>query len=227
MQARGTGVGMPCASGVGVRPLSVPVAPLWGHVPGRHWRPLANTWRCLPSIAVDVSLHDCRLSAGLTQRDGIGRSSPHLAPATVAGPTDGPGLITHSYASNMADGAFYVGACRQVCDTTLAYDTGVNSGFHAPIRGRSGRLSYPPRRGYRKGRPISAAACVGGTANRESCCRVVTPATGAGCATWSRWARWSQHHARPAISRAACKAAREMGRSKDVYIVDDDRHSVG
>ena len=39
----------------------------------------------------------------------------------------GPGLITHSYASNMADAAYYVGACRRVCDTTLANDTGVNS----------------------------------------------------------------------------------------------------
>jgi hypothetical protein len=43
------------------------------------------------------------------------------------GNSRGPGLITHSYASNMADGAFYVGACRQACNTTLAYDTGVNS----------------------------------------------------------------------------------------------------
>ncbi len=39
----------------------------------------------------------------------------------------GPGLITSSYASNMADAAYYVGACRRVCDTTLANDTGVNS----------------------------------------------------------------------------------------------------
>ena len=27
----------------------------------------------------------------------------------------------------MADAAYYVGACRQICDTTLANDTGVNS----------------------------------------------------------------------------------------------------
>ena len=39
----------------------------------------------------------------------------------------GPGLITNSYASNMADAAYYVGACRQICNTTLANDTGVNS----------------------------------------------------------------------------------------------------
>ena len=41
--------------------------------------------------------------------------------------SSGPGLITNSYASNMADAAYYVGACRQICDTTLANDTGVNS----------------------------------------------------------------------------------------------------
>jgi len=41
--------------------------------------------------------------------------------------SSGPGLITNSYASNMADAAYYIGACRQICDTTLANDTGVNS----------------------------------------------------------------------------------------------------
>jgi hypothetical protein len=43
--------------------------------------------------------------------------------------SSGPGLITNSYASNMADAAYYVGACRRICDTTLANDTGVNSGL--------------------------------------------------------------------------------------------------
>jgi hypothetical protein len=41
--------------------------------------------------------------------------------------SSGPGLITNSYASNMSDAAYYVGACRQVCNMTLANDTGVNS----------------------------------------------------------------------------------------------------
>jgi hypothetical protein len=41
--------------------------------------------------------------------------------------SSGPGLITNSYASNMADAAYYVGACRQVCNMTLANDTGVGS----------------------------------------------------------------------------------------------------
>ncbi len=39
----------------------------------------------------------------------------------------GPGLITNSYASNMADAAYYIGACARICDTTLAHDTGLNS----------------------------------------------------------------------------------------------------
>ena len=40
----------------------------------------------------------------------------------------------------MADGAFYVGACRQVCDTTLAYDTGVNSALGYTGTNSGGRL---------------------------------------------------------------------------------------
>jgi hypothetical protein len=41
--------------------------------------------------------------------------------------SSGPGLITNSYASNMADSSFYVGACLRLCDTALADDTAVNS----------------------------------------------------------------------------------------------------
>jgi hypothetical protein len=52
----------------------------------------------------------------------------------------GPGLITHSYASNMADGAFYVGACQRVCDTVLSYDTGVNSALGYTGTNSGGRL---------------------------------------------------------------------------------------
>jgi hypothetical protein len=55
-------------------------------------------------------------------------NSPQLAQYGIfVSNARGPGLITNSYASNMADAAFYVGACRRVCDTTLASDTGVNS----------------------------------------------------------------------------------------------------
>jgi hypothetical protein len=68
-------------------------------------------------------------------------NSPILAQYGIfAGNSRGPGLITHSYASNMADGAFYVGACRQVCQTTLAYDTGVNSALGYTGTNSGGRL---------------------------------------------------------------------------------------
>jgi hypothetical protein len=56
------------------------------------------------------------------------RNSPRLAQYGIfVSNSRGPGLITNSYASNMADAAYYVGACRRVCDVTLADDTGVNS----------------------------------------------------------------------------------------------------
>src|SRR5215469_10309988 len=55
-------------------------------------------------------------------------NSPRLAQYGIfVSNARGPGLITNSYASNMADAAYYVGACRRVCDTTLANDAGVNS----------------------------------------------------------------------------------------------------
>jgi hypothetical protein len=54
--------------------------------------------------------------------------------------SSGPGLITHSYASNMADSSFYVGACLQVCDTTLAQDTAVNSALGYSGTNSGGRL---------------------------------------------------------------------------------------
>jgi len=55
-------------------------------------------------------------------------NSPKLAQYGIfVSNSRGPGLITHSYASNMADAAYYVGACRQICNMTLANDTGVNS----------------------------------------------------------------------------------------------------
>jgi hypothetical protein len=57
-----------------------------------------------------------------------GVNSPQLAQYGIfVSNSSGPGLITNSYASNMADAAYYVGACAQICDTTLANDTGVNS----------------------------------------------------------------------------------------------------
>lgn len=37
------------------------------------------------------------------------------------------GWFKYSYASNMADGAYYIGACQQVCDQTMQYDQGEGS----------------------------------------------------------------------------------------------------
>jgi hypothetical protein len=37
------------------------------------------------------------------------------------------GWFKHSYASNMADAAYYIGACQQVCDQVMQYDQGENS----------------------------------------------------------------------------------------------------
>jgi Periplasmic copper-binding protein (NosD) len=54
--------------------------------------------------------------------------SQHLAQYGIyVGNAAGPGQITDSYASNMAAGAFYVGACQRVCATVLSDDHGTNS----------------------------------------------------------------------------------------------------
>jgi hypothetical protein len=37
------------------------------------------------------------------------------------------GWFKHSYASNMADAAFYIGACQQICNQTMQYDWGQGS----------------------------------------------------------------------------------------------------
>jgi hypothetical protein len=39
----------------------------------------------------------------------------------------GPGVIEQSYGSNMADAAYYVGACQRQCHATLTRDIGTNS----------------------------------------------------------------------------------------------------
>jgi hypothetical protein len=52
----------------------------------------------------------------------------------------GPGLITRSYASNMADAAYYVGACRRVCNTRLSRDRGTNSALGYSGTNSGGRL---------------------------------------------------------------------------------------
>jgi hypothetical protein len=68
-------------------------------------------------------------------------NSPQLAQYGIfVSNSSGPGLITNSYASNMADAAYYAGACRQLCDTTLADDTGVNSALGYSGTNSGGRL---------------------------------------------------------------------------------------
>jgi hypothetical protein len=67
--------------------------------------------------------------------------SQHLAEFGIfAGGAHGPGLITNSYASNMANAAFYVGACQQSCDTTLTGDHGTNSAIGYLGTNSGGRL---------------------------------------------------------------------------------------
>ena len=52
----------------------------------------------------------------------------HLAEFGIfVGGASGPGQITNSYASNMANAAFYIGACQRSCNTTLADDEGTGS----------------------------------------------------------------------------------------------------
>jgi hypothetical protein len=54
--------------------------------------------------------------------------SPNLAQYGIfVSNARGPGVVDHSYASNMADAAYYVGACQQACHATLTQDTGTNS----------------------------------------------------------------------------------------------------
>jgi hypothetical protein len=54
--------------------------------------------------------------------------SPNLAQYGIfVSNASGPGQVTSSYASNMADAAYYIGACQQQCNTTLAEDIGTNS----------------------------------------------------------------------------------------------------
>ncbi len=67
--------------------------------------------------------------------------SPNLAQYGIfVSNASGPGTITRSYASNMADAAYYVGACQRLCNTTLAHDTGVNSALGYSGTNAGGRL---------------------------------------------------------------------------------------
>jgi hypothetical protein len=65
----------------------------------------------------------------------------HLAMYGIyVGNAAGPGQITHSYASNMGAGAFYVGACQRACATVLSGDHGTNSAYGYLGTNSGGRL---------------------------------------------------------------------------------------
>jgi hypothetical protein len=67
--------------------------------------------------------------------------SPHLAQYGIfVSNARGPGLISRSYASNMADAAYYVGACRRVCNTALVRDIGTSSALGYSGTNSGGRL---------------------------------------------------------------------------------------
>jgi hypothetical protein len=67
--------------------------------------------------------------------------SPNLAEYGIfVSNASGPGLIEDSYASNMADAAYYVGACQQQCNTTLIHDIGTNSALGYSGTNAGGRL---------------------------------------------------------------------------------------
>jgi hypothetical protein len=54
--------------------------------------------------------------------------SPNLAQYGIfVSNASGPGVIGHSYASNMADASYYIGACQQVCNATMVRDIATNS----------------------------------------------------------------------------------------------------
>jgi hypothetical protein len=77
-----------------------------------------------------------------TSMFGSGVHNQHLAQYGIfVSNSRGPGLITASYASNMADAAYYVGGCRRVCNATLAFDRGTNSALGYSGTNSGGRVA--------------------------------------------------------------------------------------
>ena len=67
--------------------------------------------------------------------------SPNLAQYGIfVSNARGPGRVSLSYASNMADAAYYIGACQQQCNTMLALDVGTNSALGYSGTNAGGRL---------------------------------------------------------------------------------------
>jgi hypothetical protein len=67
--------------------------------------------------------------------------SPHLAQYGIfVSNARGPGRISRSYSANMADAAYYVGACQRECNTVLTRDRGTNSALGYSGTNAGGRL---------------------------------------------------------------------------------------
>lgn len=70
-----------------------------------------------------------------------GAPSPNFAQYGIfVSNSRGPGVITRSYAANMADSAYYVGACQRVCNTVLSHDVAANSALGYSGTNAGGRL---------------------------------------------------------------------------------------
>jgi hypothetical protein len=73
--------------------------------------------------------------------NGVQPVSRHFAQYGIfVSNASGPGVITHSYASNMADAAYYVGACQRLCHALLSHDVGTNSALGYSGTNAGGRL---------------------------------------------------------------------------------------
>jgi hypothetical protein len=68
-------------------------------------------------------------------------NSPQLAQYGIfVSNSRGPGLFSETYASNMADAAYYVGGCARMCNVTLSHVTGLNSSEGYSGTNAGGRL---------------------------------------------------------------------------------------
>lgn len=103
-----------------------------------------------------ITLTGCPWRTGSTV--AAGAEGPIAQYGIFVSNASGPGVIEQSYGSNMADAAYYVGACQRQCHATLVRDTGTNSNL-----GYSGtNAGAPPA-------PESGLASSGGGRERTDC----------------------------------------------------------
>jgi len=109
--------------------------------------------------------------------------SPHLAQYGIfVSNSRGPGLIDHSYASNMADAAYYIGACQQECHAALTRDVGTNAALGYSGTNSGGRLviadhgawSRTTTRTSRSPRRVRTARAACGSVPRCACSPLTT-----------------------------------------------------